>query len=543
MDGNKMCPNCGSLIQPMDRICRHCGWQQPVRSMASVRSANTQNCLAPQPKEPVIKGTLMQQKKEVPAAAQVPVWQDRPAEAVTPLTPPPVPVVPVTQTPPSVPVMQESPRQKRKTVSVLPVVLIVFVLAAAVLLLLPLTQCTAHKPGSEKTTSGETAAAETHPVQVEWSEWSDTVPDYVLAENYEIEERTLYSSRTLETASSTESDTMEGWELADTVEADGGYGPWSEWSETKIEPSATRKVQAQTRYRYRDKETTTGSSSAKDGWTLYDTTYSWGSYGGWSNWSTNAAYSSESRKVESKTQYRYRSISYTTEYTGWSSWSSWQVSAVSGTDLREVQTRTTYPYYYYLCPTCGHHDYYKGYKCKGGCGTTIPDNFVKVWSPVSWDDAGLVWVTSDKYRAIIDGQVVYKWSSQSPRTEYRYRTRSTQQVANYGGWSSWGDTAYSGSSTRQVETQKVYRYCDRSQIATYHFYRWGSWSGWSANQVTATTSREVETTEFYQYCDQIKTTTYYFQRWSAWGAFTEQVIEPSDTVQVETKIQYRYRSK
>lgn len=150
---------------------------------------------------------------------------------------------------------------------------------------------------------------------------------------------------------------MDGWELYDTVESNGGYEPWSEWSEAKMDTTATREVETQIRYRYRLREITTGTSSSKDGWTKYDTTYSWGDYGSWSSWSTSAVSNSDSRKVETKTQYRYRSISYSTEYTGWSSWSSWQDGYVSETDLRDVETRTVWGYYYYPCPSCGAHMY------------------------------------------------------------------------------------------------------------------------------------------------------------------------------------------
>ena len=150
---------------------------------------------------------------------------------------------------------------------------------------------------------------------------------------------------------------------------------------------------------------------------------------------------------------------------------------------------------------------------------------------------------------ILDGEKVFAYTDSSsqhyraPITQYRYRTRSTQQVANYGSWSSWGDTAYASSSSRQVETRTMYSYCDRSQIATYHFYRWVDWSEWTTNQIGSTTNREVESAVFYQYCDKVNTTTYLFSRWTAWSDFTEQAIEPSETVQVKTEKEYRYRSK
>ena len=479
--------------------------------------------------------------------------------------------------------------------------------------------------------------------QLEWSEWLDQLPDNVSAQEYDIEQKTLYSSRNLETTSSTETNSMDGWELFETVEANGEFGPWSDWSASQMDPSTTREVENQTRYRYRDKETTTGTSSSMggwelydttyswgdygswsnwsassvsnsdsrqvetktvyryrsketttgssanmSGWTVYDTTYSWGSYGAWSDWSTNAISGSNSRKVETKTQYRYRDISYSTEYTNWGNWSDWSFDRQSTSDLKKEESRTVWAYAYFLCPNCGAHMHGWGqcWTWAGGCGATTSDgHWHEVWSTTSWDQAGLKdWHGTGKYYTYIDGELVFKWPEGGSRTQYRYATRSTQEVANYGNWSDWGDTAYSNSSTCQVETRTVYRYCDRSQVATYHFYRWGSWSDWSDNGVTAANDRQVETgtfyryrdrtqiatyhfykwgnwsnwstdvvsstndrqvedTTFYRYRDQVKTETYYFRRWTDWTEYSDGVVTPSDTVEVQQKTQYRYKSK
>ena len=153
--------------------------------------------------------------------------------------------------------------------------------------------------GSEMT---ETEPSETLPIQLDWADWAEKLPDYVTNENYDIEERTLYSSRNLETTSSTTSSKMDGWELYDTATGNGDYGAWSDWSQTAVSKSDTRDVETQTRYRYSDKETTTSSSSSKSGWTLDNTTYRWGDYGAWSDWSATAVSGSDSRQVENQTR-------------------------------------------------------------------------------------------------------------------------------------------------------------------------------------------------------------------------------------------------
>jgi len=555
----------------------------------------------------------------------------------------------------------EPPRRGRKFLKI-----ILVVIAILALLLLIKTCFTAPQhafPGlnnssssqtntsSQANTSSQTNKTNTNNnVSASWSSWVDTLPTGVSAANYEIQTKTVYRSRKLETTSSTTESRKSGWELYDTVEANGGFGPWSDWSETKAVASSTQEVETQIRYRYREKETTTGSSSTMPGWELYDTKYtfgdygswsswsktpvsasdsrqvetktmyqyrdkeytsssspdlsgwslydvsnSWGSYGAWSSWSTTAVSSSESRQVETKTQYRYRSISSSTQYSNWSSWSSWQDSYVSTTNLRDVKTRTAYYYYYYKCPNCGAHMHGWGecYTWASGCGYKGSDfvygTIVEFYSDVPYSDASDFLGVGRKYSDSTEYGRAFTWYSdsqfyKSPITQYSYRTRSTQNVTNYGSWSSWGDTAYSNSSTRQVETRTVYRYRDRSQdalyyyyrwgnwsdwvdvkvtadsdrevesntfyryrdrnkVATYYFYRWGNWTGWSTNAVSSSNDRQVETNTFYRYRNQVKDKTYYFRRWTSWSSYSDTPITKSETVDVQTKTQYRYKSK
>ena len=394
-----------------------------------------------------------------------------------------------------------------------------------------------------------TKPAETTPVQSSWSEWSDSLPSYVSSSSYSIEERTLYRSRDLETTSSTKS-TMDGWELYDTASGKGDYGAWSEWSQNAVTKSDTREVETQTRYRYSDKETKTSSSSTMNGWTLENTTTEWGDYGSWSDWSTSAVSASDSRKVESKTQYRYRDITYTTSYTNWGGWSDWSPNYVAANDTTDVQTATIYGYYYFTCPGCGTRWHGWAFNCAGwgggGCGTYIPEStWHQMWSDVSWSQAGFQdFHGTGHYVTYYFGDRWFRWDDNGqPRTGYRYRTRSSYQDKNYGSWSSWGDTAYSGSSTREVETRTVYRYRDRQQTTTYHFYRWKDWSAWSTNAVTQSNTRKVETATFYRYRDRVDQTTYYFRRWTAWSDYSTTPITRSDTKQVQTKTQYRFKSK
>ena len=384
--------------------------------------------------------------------------------------------------------------------------------------------------------------------QEDWTEWSEELPRGVDEDDFVIEEQIQYRSRNKETTSSPTSDKMAGWTLEKTAKG-GDFGAWSDWSQTAATKSDKREVETETRYRSRNLETTTGKSSSKSGWTLTDTTYTWSDYGAWSSWSTSKPTASDSRKVESKTQYRYRSISYTTKYTGWSSWSSWQDSYVSSNDTTQVKTRTVYAYYYFSCRYCGAHMHYWGdhvcYTWMGGCGRSnavYEDSWTLVWSTTPWSSAVDTDGTGHPYIGSKPNCLFVHQNSGS-KTQYSYCTRSTYQEASYGSWSSWSDTAYSKSSTRDVETRTVYRYCDRSKVPTYHFQRWGDWSNWSTQQVSPNSTKQVESATFYRYRDKTDETVYIFSRWTAWSDWTTEVIEDTDDNEVETKILYRYKSK
>lgn len=516
--------------------------------------------------------------------------------------------------------------------------------------------------GSVEQTSSVTESGTTNPIQLDWADWDENLPDYVTDENYDIEERTLYSFRNLETTSSTTSSSMDGWELYDTATGNGDYGAWSDWSKTAVSKSDTREVETQTRYRYSDKETTTSSSSSKSGWTLDNTTYSWGDYGSWSQWSTDKAAKSDSRDVQTETRYRYRDketttsssssmagwtqYNVTTSWGDWGSWSSWQTDPVGADNDRLVDTKTQYRYrdkeykngitdsnlsgwtrtnsyvvygtwssnktttskpsesdtlrivdqyvsgynyFHYCCNyydggwmvdsipygntnSTHHHTIHTtsqlprlnmadkgGKQAYGGYGTGAPacaNNFY-AWF-LNSTEYTYVYQTRTA-TTLYDYERWGQWSNWSDsaytqsttrqvnsRTLYRYRTRSqfyTYYYYRWKDWSSWSTTAVSGNDNRQVETATYYRYRDRASIPTYHFSRWKDWSSWSTTAVSESNTRKVETKTFYRYRDRVKETTYYFQRWTEWSDYTESPVDESDTVEVETKTQYRYKSK
>lgn len=206
------------------------------------------------------------------------------------------------------------------------------------------------------------------------------------------------------------------------------WSDWSDWTETSSVESDTTKVENKTQYRYSDKATTTSTSSSLSGWTQTGSTTSYGS---------------------------------------WGSWSGWQTSSISGSDTKEVQTATVYGYYYYRCPSCGAHMhvYTSCYTWAGGCGksTMNSGSFVAMWSTTSWDNAGFYeFLGTGKYATDnLGGGRWFKWSDNgTPRTGYRYRTRSktvTYYYYKWGDWSAWSDTEYTANDNRKVETRTLYR--------------------------------------------------------------------------------------
>lgn len=112
---------------------------------------------------------------------------------------------------------------------------------------------------------------------------------------------------------------------------------------------------------------------------------------------------------------------------GSSDWSSWSWDRQSVGANQEEEVRTVWGYYYYLCEECGAH--WHGYDIPcfewgDGCGAaSISRDFHKVWSTVSWEEANLQdWHRTGKYYTYLDGELVFKWSSEGSKQQYRYRT-------------------------------------------------------------------------------------------------------------------------
>lgn len=281
-----------------------------------------------------------------------------------------------------------------------------------------------------------------HPKQVEWSEWAEVLPEYVSEKYYIIEEQTLYRSKQLESITS------------------------------------------------KDK---------LSGWTLIGETYDWSE---WSGWQEAPVQSSSNRQVESKTQYSYRTISNETVYSAWGSWSDWTYlydAAPKETDLLQVETGKMYEYCRWVCTSCG--AYPRDADVCPNCRKREAwlANFVfrsTPYSDVSFTKKGIY------LYGYVEGEILSigeSYIDDDPWSVYRCRERSSRQEKVYSDWSSYEDTVYTSSSSREVRTRELYRYRDKSSTPVYEYERWTEWTKYGSEPVKETENTQVETVIQYRF--------------------------------------------
>ena len=195
------------------------------------------------------------------------------------------------------------------------------------------------------------------------------------------------------------------------------WGDWSEWQETPVTESDTREVETKEQYSYRDKQTTTNTSSSLSEWTPSGSSVSYGS---------------------------------------WGSWSGWSLTSQTKSDTKDVETRTVY-YYYHYCDGNGNFAPSTSYAYgKYGPHTLYSTTKFKIDR------------TSTTGLSIADGETKCEKKCGSyyyggTKTQYRYRTRTkttTYSFWKWGDWSSYDDAVVYASDNRQVQTRTVYRYRD-----------------------------------------------------------------------------------
>ena len=214
---------------------------------------------------------------------------------------------------------------------------------------------------------------------------------------------------------------------------------YEEWQKYKAEkanghillPDTVRFICEANGYQYQKKEYTTSSQSTLDGWTVYDSTYTWSDYGPFGEWTDlgNGVITGEDQKLERRKIYRY---------------------------------------YYFLCNNCGAHMHGYGncYTWAGGCGGKIYESdYYVVWAEKSYSEAGDWHGTGVSY-VYTDEGLGFAYTSASSRyyeqPKEQYRIASRQKIYTYSfyryGTPYWSDSQVSSDDVKLVSTRLLYRY-------------------------------------------------------------------------------------
>lgn len=277
-----------------------------------------------------------------------------------------------------------------------------------------------------------------------WSDWDTELPEGVLLNSDIVQVDVIYRTRQKEYVTSNR-ETMDGWELYDTVIPDAPYGEWSEWTETELIGDEYYEVEEQTLYRSREKEFTTSTSETMDGWTRYD----------------------------SKDNYTY------------GQWSDWLSIKLSSDDRIEVQERIIQWDY--------HVDIYKNgvYDYSGTMPSTIDRG------------KGVGEVVLD-YQNSGGPHVQYVVTGISYWKEYRWRliekAAPTYYYYRWTDWSNWSTDAIESSENTEVEDRTVYRSREIYGDTVYCYWRWGEWSEWGLENQTEDINNETESCVVYRFC-------------------------------------------
>lgn len=319
-------------------------------------------------------------------------------------------------------------------------------------------------------------------------------------------------------------------------------GNWSVWGTTQYTATDTREVESRDEFRYRDKQTKQTTEASLPGWTFDYSESNWGEFGGWSAWSVSSALASESREVETATQYSFRDTEYTesasSSMSGWTQydsktttgdWGSWQSDPISESSTLQVESRVVYHYYRYRCANCGLYYPFRDRECPD-CSSIIPrDSYEGIWKTTAYKDSG-----SSVSTASTNKRVTYNFGSEpwffsagnlndtKPGTNdagtsgtggevisQQYHSRTVSTIYKYsrtGGWSEYSNTVAtpgttSNGNTREVRTQTVYRYRDRTKTTVHNYYRYSEWSEWAPAEVSENDSRQTEKRTVYRYRD------------------------------------------
>lgn len=203
---------------------------------------------------------------------------------------------------------------------------------------------------------------------------------------------------------------------------------WSEWTTEKPDEGTYSDIEERTEYRYRVKETSTGNTKTKEGYT-YDGTYST-SVGNWSAWQDTSisAFTNESKKREVKTQ------------------------------TVPASYKTTYHYYRYASQQYGGVTY--NYQASGTQKYTYTSSSQLAYYNDYGGGTYKYWYNNgNNFFPVLKSSPFTTSSVSSYKTQYSYRdTTYTYNFYRWGNWSYWSkDLSMSENDNTEIEQRTVYR--------------------------------------------------------------------------------------
>lgn len=214
--------------------------------------------------------------------------------------------------------------------------------------------------------------------------------------------------------------------------AKASWGAWSDWSASN--PGNHDDVETKTQYRARNKSYTTDSASSLSGWTKYDSKVSYGSWSGWSD-----SYASSSSTLDVETQSVQTAAEYKTYRYG-----------------RYVSYNCSMGTYAHFCPTCGKNLYGGSWSYEETGELSSPAKASSFNQYCGHKGSfGTTWRYNNRtwyYEYVTNHPAQYK-------TQYRTRSKSTTNYFwKWGDWTNWSDSYVGGDET---DTRTMYRYRDK----------------------------------------------------------------------------------
>lgn len=362
-------------------------------------------------------------------------------------------------------------------------------------------------------------------VMAQWSDWVAELPDGVNKSSYDIEDKTQYSYRDKSTTTSTSS-SLDGWTQYDKVTTKGEYGEWSAWSTQKPEAKSNRQIEEKKQYASSDYQTTSTEEANLAGWTLINTETKYRDhYGDWSAWSETEYTASDTRKVEDKDQYQYRTRSWTSQNNN---------SSMSGWTCDDSRTSVSY----------GEWSEWTETPITGSSTLEVAteDRTRQVQTGTRYHYYRYkYWNTS------ANGWYLTYSSSMGGNRETTYKDNSPLGTwKNYDGHQSYGSNGdfwfYDYEEALYTnETYTVYR--SRSVTTTYQFYQWSDWSDWIDGTMNGDSNTEVNTRKLHRYADKPTYNYYTYERWTDYSGWSDTPITETPTKRVKDQTMYKYRDQ